>query len=211
MPKTSPKRRGFMFILSSPSGAGKTTLSRLLLKEEKHLVISISVTTRPKRPAEEEGVHYYFVTPEEFDDMIDNDEFIEYAEVFQARYGTPRHKIEALLAGGHDVLFDIDWQGMGELTRQARQDVVSIFILPPSMEELEKRLIGRGQDSEAVIAHRMKKAAAEISHWHEYDYAVVNEDITQSLAEIRAILHVERLKSARQAGLKDLVEEMIGE
>lgn len=204
-------RRGLMLILSSPSGAGKTTLSRLLLEKDKQVVISISITTRAKRPAEEDGVHYYFVSPEQFKQMLQGNELLEHARVFDAMYGTPRKRVEELLATGYDVLFDIDWQGMEQLVAHAREDVVSIFILPPSLKELEKRLRGRAQDSEAVIAGRMAKSMAEISHWDSYDYVVVNNNIEESLEEIRTILQAERLKTKRQKELVPFVAAMVEE
>ncbi len=202
-------RRGLMLVLSSPSGAGKTTLSRLLLEQESELALSISVTTRERRPGETEGIHYYFTSQPYFETMVHNDALLEYATVFGASYGTPRKKVEEQLAQGRDVLFDIDWQGRRQLAKHAPDDVVSIFILPPSMEELERRLRGRGQDSEATINARMAKATAEISHWHEYDYVIVNDDITRSLEHIRAILQVERLKTVRQTTLTTLAESML--
>lgn len=191
-------RRGFMFILSSPSGAGKTTLSRLLIQNDHNLVMSVSYTTRPKRKDEQDQVDYYFINDQEFTDRINEKYFYEYAEVFGHCYGTPRKKVEKELCNGTDVLFDIDWQGTRRLTNKAREDIVSLFILPPSMTELERRLRARGQDSEAVIEKRMARATDEISHWHEYDYVIVNDSLDTSLQKILYILHAERLKRIRQ-------------
>jgi guanylate kinase len=193
-------RRGFMFVLSSPSGAGKTTLSRMLLELDKNIVMSVSATTRPMRPNEREAVDYYFIPHEEFRHKVQNHEFLEYAEVFGNMYGTPSQPVDRALDAGKDVLFDIDWQG----THQ--QDLASIFILPPSMEELEKRLRKRAEDSHEVIQQRMDKASDEISHWHAYDYVIVNYDLAESLKKIQAILEAERCKRTRQQGLYDFVE-----
>ena len=171
------KRRGIMFILSSPSGAGKTTLSRLLRQNDPNITMSISYTTRKKRPNEEDGVDYFFVTEKDFEKKADDKFFYEFAEVFGNFYGTPRKRVEAELAAGRDVLFDIDWQGTRRLTAKARDDIVSVFILPPSMTELARRLKSRGQDSSEVIMQRMDRAHDEISHWDEYDYVVINDSI----------------------------------
>lgn len=203
-------RRGLLFILSSPSGAGKTTLSRLLLKNDPHITLSVSATTRPKRQGEVDGVDYHFISKETFDTMVEKGEFLEYANVFSAQYGTPKQQVENVLASGKDVLFDIDWQGTETVTAKARADVVSIFILPPSMQELERRLHTRAQDSEEVIQKRMSKAAEEISHWHSYDYVIINEDIEQSLQHITTILAAERLKRARQTTLDGFIGKLIG-
>jgi guanylate kinase len=203
-------RRGFMFVLSSPSGAGKTTISRLLLDNDDNLEMSISVTTREKRPNEVDGKDYVFVRQEDFSELSANNELLECAEVFGNSYGTPEAKVDALLNQGTDVLFDIDWQGTQQLAKSRRADLVSIFILPPSMAELEKRLRGRAQDSEEVIAGRMSKAANEISHWLAYDYVMVNNDVEESLEQVKAILHAERQKRVRQSGLKAFVDEMLG-
>jgi guanylate kinase len=194
-----------MLVLSSPSGAGKTSISRALLETDDNLSLSISVTTRPRRPGEVDGEHYRFVDRTEFDLMVNRQELLEYAKVFDHYYGTPRAEVEAALASGKDVLFDIDWQGTQQLDERARDDLVSVFILPPSTAELERRLHTRAQDSDAVIADRMAKAADEITHWSEYDYVVVNENFEASVARVRAILEAERLRRARQEGMSDFV------
>jgi len=205
------KRRGFMFVLSSPSGAGKTTISRLLLENDDNLIMSISATTRDKRPNEVDGKDYYFVPREKFSQMIANNEFLECAEVFDHNYGTPEKMVVDALESGKDVLFDIDWQGTQQLAKNRRDDLVSIFILPPSMQELESRLKNRAQDTEEVIKNRMAKAANEISHWHAYDYVVVNADVEESLAKVRSILNAERQRRIRQQGLADFVGDLIGD
>lgn len=202
------ERRGLMLVLSSPSGAGKTTISRQLLNIEPELHMSVSVTTRPPRPGERSGVDYFFVTPEEFGVMKDQRDLLEYAKVFGNHYGTPKKPVAAAMAAGRDVLFDIDWQGTQQLAEHAREDLVSIFILPPSTAELERRLRWRAQDPADVVAARMAKASDEISHWAEYDYVVVNEDVERSLAQVRAILHAERLRRRRQTGLSDFVKRL---
>ncbi len=199
-------RRGLMLVLSSPSGAGKTTISRKLLHLEPDLAMSVSATTRPKRPGEAAGVDYHFVDATEFNLMINRGEFLEYAKVFDNYYGTPRQAVEAALAKGSDVLFDIDWQGTQQLAQAAREDLVSVFILPPTTHALEQRLRTRAQDSADVVAHRMSKAADEMSHWAEYDYIVINQDIESSVARVRAILIAERLKRQRQIGLAEFVK-----
>jgi len=201
-------RRGLMLVLSSPSGAGKTTLSRLLLQHEPGIELSISVTTRAKRPAERDGVDYYFVDHKTFRGMTARDELLEYAQVFDHYYGTPRGPVERSLSAGRDMLFDIDWQGTQQLAERARQDLVSVFILPPSTEELERRLVSRAQDPPDVVARRMAKAADEMSHWAEYDYVIVNEDLDHSLALVKSILTAERLKRSRQVGLSDFVKSL---
>jgi guanylate kinase len=209
-PELSPTghRRGFMFVLSSPSGAGKTTLSRRLLASHAGLTLSISVTTRPKRPGEIDRQDYYFIDRETFGGMVVQGELLEHATVFEHQYGTPAHLVEQALAQGIDVLFDIDWQGTRQLAQHHRADLVSIFILPPSMAELERRLIQRGQDSEEVVAYRMKKAKSEISHWQEYDYVVVNHDLDLALAKIMHILEAERLRRTRQTNLPLFVDAL---
>lgn len=201
-------RRGLMLVLSSPSGAGKTTISRALLKEEDNLVMSVSATTRPRRPGEQDGRDYFFVEPVDFNLMINRDELLEHAKVFNHYYGTPRAPVETALSEGRDILFDIDWQGTQQLAQKAGDDLVSIFILPPSTDALEKRLKTRAQDSAEVIAQRMSKASEEISHWREYDYVVVNEDVDHCLAEVKAILKAERLRTRRRAGLIDFVNRL---
>jgi guanylate kinase len=201
----SVDRRGLMLVLSSPSGAGKTTLSRALLAETDDLEMSVSATTRPMRPGEENGVDYFFVEPVDFNLMINRDELLEHAKVFGNYYGTPRVAVEEVLSGGNDVLFDIDWQGTQQLAQKMRDDLVSIFILPPSTAALENRLKTRAQDSDEVVAQRMSKAAEEISHWREYDYVVVNDDIDKCLSEIKAILKAERVRCNRRTGLIDFV------
>jgi guanylate kinase len=198
-------RRGLMLVLSSPSGAGKTTLSRLLLKVDRQVKLSISVTTRPKRPREIDGHDYHFIDRATFDSMIKRRELLEWAEVFGHRYGTPRRPVIRALRGGRDVLFDIDWQGTQQLRERARDDLVSVFILPPTVKELERRLKRRAQDSKVVISSRMAKAAGEMSHWPEYDYVIVNRDKAEAFAEVRAILAAERLHRERQIGLSDFV------
>lgn len=195
-----------MLVLSSPSGAGKSTLSRAVLAADENIEMSVSATTRPQRPGEVEGRDYFFKTPEQFDAMVAGDAFLEWAHVFGHRYGTPAAPVDAMLARGHDVLFDIDWQGTQQLRqKQVLADLVSIFILPPSMAELERRLRARGTDSDDVIAGRMARAEAEISHWAEYDYVLINRDVDACLAHIRTILAAERLKRVRQPGLVDFV------
>jgi guanylate kinase len=198
-------RRGLMLVLSSPSGAGKTTLSRLLLKVDRQVKLSISVTTRPKRPGEIDGHDYHFIDRARFDAMVERRELLEWAEVFGHRYGTPRRPVIRALRAGRDVLFDIDWQGTQQLGERARDDLVSVFILPPTAKELERRLKRRAQDSKVVIGSRMAKAAGEMSHWPEYDYVIVNRDKAEAFAEVRAILAAERLHRERQIGLSDFV------
>jgi guanylate kinase len=200
--------RGLMLVLSSPSGAGKTTLSRLLLRADRNVDLSISVTTRPKRRGEINGRDYHFIDRARFDDMVVGGELLEWAEVFEHRYGTPRQPVIKALQAGRDVLFDIDWQGTQQLREKARTDLVSVFILPPTTKELERRLKQRAQDSKSVIGSRMAKAAGEMSHWPEYDYVIVNRDKRQAFAELRAILAAERLKRERQIGLSDFVRRL---
>jgi guanylate kinase len=201
-------RRGLMLVLSSPSGAGKTTLSRLLLRSDRKIKLSISVTTRPKRRGEIDGRDYHFIDCGRFDDMVARGELLEWAEVFGHRYGTPRAPVIKALQVGRDVLFDIDWQGTQQLREKARTDLVSVFILPPTAKELERRLKRRAQDSKPVIGSRMAKAAGEMSHWPEYDYVIVNRDKREAFAELRAILAAERLKRERQVGLSDFVRRL---
>jgi len=202
------ERRGLMFVLSSPSGAGKTTLSRLLIERMSGLTMSVSATTRPMRPGEVEGRDYFFVDNARFASMATRNELLEWATVFDNRYGTPRAPVEAALASGQDVLFDIDWQGTQQLREKARDDVVSVFILPPSAADLEKRLHSRAQDSDEVIRGRMSRASHEMSHWAEYDYIVINHDIDQAFAEVKSILQAERLRRERQSGLTTFVRQL---
>jgi guanylate kinase len=200
------QRRGLMLVLSSPSGAGKTTLSRQLLDNDKQIQLSVSCTTRQKRPGERDGVDYRFVDPATFRGMIERREFLEYAEVFGNYYGTPKRPVEEILSAGLDVLFDIDWQGTQQLRDKGRADLVTVFILPPSTRDLEKRLLTRAQDSKDTVALRMMKAADEMSHWAEYDYVVVNRDIATSLNNLKAILTAERLRRERQVGMSVFVK-----
>jgi guanylate kinase len=200
------QRRGLMMVLSSPSGAGKTTISHQLLKSETGITLSVSVTTRARRPNEVDGRDYHFTGLTDFNLMVNRDQLLEHAKVFDNYYGTPRAPVEKALSEGRDVLFDIDWQGTQQLAEKARDDLVSVFILPPSWHELERRLHGRGQDDEAVIARRMAKATHEMSHWAEYDYVIINRDLEHSVAAARAILHSERLKRRRQTGLAEFVK-----
>ncbi|MEE8622518.1 MAG: guanylate kinase [Alphaproteobacteria bacterium] len=202
------RRRGLMLVLSSPSGAGKTTISRKLLERDENLIISVSITTRPKRTGEVAGVDYHFVDLTEFNLMVNRRQFLEYAQVFGHYYGTPREPVEKTLAGGNDVLFDIDWQGSQQLVQNARDELVSVFILPPSTAELERRLKTRAQDSDEVVAKRMARATDEMSHWAEYDYIIVNREIGQSVTAVEAILAAERLRRTRQVGLVDFVKAL---
>lgn len=203
-------RRGLLFILSSPSGAGKTTLSRMLLEADTEIKLSVSATTRPPRPGEEDGVHYHFVSDAEFDRMVGEDDFYEWAHVFGHRYGTPKGKIREGLKNGQDYLFDIDWQGTQQLKQKDDQDVVTVFVLPPSLAELRRRLEARAQDSGDVIDARMERARAEISHWAEYDYVVINDDKAACFAKVREILDAERMRRTRQTGLIPFVRELMG-
>lgn len=206
---TKVDRRGLMFVLSSPSGAGKTTLAERLLKGDKRLRLSISATTRKPRPGEVDGKDYYFLSEEQFFRMRDNGEFLESANVFGNYYGTPRAKVFDQLNSGIDVLFDIDWQGAQQLDAVAGGDVVKVFILPPSREELERRLRARNQDPEDIVRTRMAKADAEMSHWAEYDYVIINFDLDESAGMLHAILLAERLRRRRQTGLAAIVKEMM--
>jgi guanylate kinase len=202
------KQRGLMFVLSSPSGAGKTTLSRMLVERMPGLKMSVSATTRPKRPGEVNGRDYLFVDKARFEAMVMQGELLEWAIVFDNRYGTPRAPVEAALSKGEDVLFDIDWQGTQQLREKARADVVSVFILPPSAADLEKRLHSRAQDSKEVIRSRMSRASHEMSHWAEYDYIVINHAIDAAFAEVKSILKAERLKRERRVGLTSFVRKL---
>jgi guanylate kinase len=207
-PKSVLARRGLMLVLSSPSGAGKTTLSRKLLEIEPTMELSVSVTTRPPRPGEVDGRDYRFIDQTRFDRMAKNNELLEWAEVFGNFYGTPQAPVEAAMAAGRDIVFDIDWQGTQQLRQSARADMASIFVLPPSIRELERRLRIRAQDDESVIRRRMAKAADELSHWPEYDYVVVNDDLDRAFADVRTILAAERLKRERQPGLSSYVRNL---
>jgi len=203
------QRRGLMFILSSPSGAGKTTISQRLLAHDEEIRLSVSATTRPMRPGEVDGKDYHFVSQQEFDRMVADDEFYEWAVVFGHSYGTPKAHIRAGLKAGEDFLFDIDWQGTQQLYQKDQQDVVRVFLLPPSIDELRHRLTARGTDSGEVIQARMERARAEISHWDSYDYVVVNDDIDECFAKVVQILAAERLSRARQTGLIGFVRELM--
>ncbi len=202
-------RRGLMFILSSPSGAGKTTIARRLLEHDAEIRMSVSATTRPIRPGEVDGKDYIFTDRANFDQMVENSEFMEWAEVFGNCYGTPKAQIKAGLREGQDFLFDIDWQGTQQLYQKAAVDVVRVFLLPPSLEELHRRLTSRGTDSADVIAGRMARAQAEISHWDSYDYVVVNDDIDACFAKVQQILAAERMRRARQTGLIGFVRQLM--
>jgi len=201
-------RRGLMLVLSSPSGAGKTTLSRRLLEADSEIDMSVSATTRKPRPGEVEGKDYYFLSTEDFGIMRNRDEFLEHAKVFGNYYGTPREPVEKALAQGRDVLFDIDWQGTQQLDETAQDDLVKVFILPPSAQELERRLKKRAQDPAEVVAERMAKASDEISHYQEYDYIIINENMDKAFAELQAILLAERLKRRRLTGLSNFVKQL---
>jgi guanylate kinase len=207
MSQNGISRRGLMLVLSSPSGAGKTSISRKVLELNEGIELSISVTTRKKRPGEVGGRDYHFIDRTEFDLMINRQQLLEHAKVFDNYYGTPKAPVEATLAQGRDVLFDIEWQGTQQLAATARQDLVSVFILP-STGELERRLKTRAQDSAATVAKRMAKAADEMSHWPEYDYIIVNRDFDRSVAEVQSILTAERLRRSRQVGLPDFVKRL---
>ncbi len=205
---TEIARRGLLLVLSSPSGAGKTTISRSLLERDPSLSMSVSVTTRPKRPEEVAGRDYHFIDLTEFNLMVNRRELLEHAKVFGHYYGTPRQPVEAALDDGHDVIFDIDWQGAQQLAQNARDDLVSVFILPPSADELARRLHARAQDPEEVVAERMAKAPNEMSHWAEYDFIIVNRDVGESVAQVEAIMTAERLRRKRQIGLTDFVKRL---
>ncbi len=206
----SPRtRRGLLIVLSSPSGAGKSTISRMLLVADPEVTMSISATTRPKRPGEVDDVDYHFVGEAQFDTMIGEGEFVEWAPVFDYLYGTPKAPVKAALKAGRDILFDIDWQGTQQLHAAMGEDLVRIFILPPSMAELERRLKARATDSDEVVAFRMARAASEISHWAEYDYVLINKDTSECLAQVRSIVAAERLKRQRQLGLVPFVRDLV--
>jgi guanylate kinase len=208
LPKTEISRRGLLLVMSSPSGAGKTTLSRKLLASDRNITMSVSVTTRAPRPGEMDGKDYHFITKERFVQMRDRSDLLEWAEVFGNFYGTPRKPVEEALAKGRDVLFDIDWQGTQQLAQAMAEDLVRVFILPPSAEELQNRLIKRQQDSSSVMAKRMAEASREISHWPEYDYVVVNDEVEDSHSQIMAILTAERLRRRRRTGLTEFVRAL---
>ena len=207
--KSAFKRRGLLYVLSSPSGAGKSTIARMLLASDDGIAISVSATTRPMRPGEVDGRDYHFVSTEKFEEMVANGEFLEWAHVFGHRYGTLRREVHRTIEGGRDVLLDIDWQGTQQL-KQVDPDIVRVFILPPSMTELERRLRGRGTDSDEVIQRRMDRAATEISHWAEYDYVLINNDAEKCRELAHNILKAERLKAGRRVFLHDFVRELIG-
>ena len=202
------RRRGFLLVLSSPSGAGKTTIARRLIAADPGLTLSVSVTTRPPRQGEIDGRDYIFIDRERFDEMMARDEFLEHAIVFGNNYGTPRGPIEEALAGGRDIVGDVDWQGAQQLVKRMPNDLVSVFVLPPSREALAVRLRSRAQDSPTVVAARMAKSAEEMSHWSEYDYVIINNDIDESVAQARAMLIAERLRRTRQIGLADFVRDL---
>jgi guanylate kinase len=209
MPSPDRNRRGLLIVLSSPSGAGKSTLSRMLMESDSDIIISISATTRPPRPGEREGVDYHFVDEAEFQRMVDADELAEWAYVFDHRYGSPKDPIKDALRSGRDILFDIDWQGTQQLKYAFGNDLVPIFILPPSMAELERRLRARGTDSEDVIESRMRRAASEIGHWDTYEYVLINQDVDRCLADVRAIIAAERLKVDRRPYLIPFVRQLV--
>ncbi|MFW2853602.1 guanylate kinase [Sphingomonas sp. TX0543] len=202
------KRRGVLFVLSSPSGAGKSTIARKLLADDADLCMSVSATTRAMRPGEVDGTDYHFVSLDRFREMANSHEFLEWAHVFDERYGTPKAPVEKMLAAGKDVLFDIDWQGAQQLYQIAGGDVVRVFILPPSMEELHQRLLKRATDSTEIIDRRMSRAANEVSHWDGYDYVLVNDDVEQCFQHVRTILAAERLKRSRQTGLIGFIRKL---
>ncbi|MHA6642062.1 guanylate kinase [Mesorhizobium sp. A623] len=205
------RRRGLMLVLSSPSGAGKSTIARNLIESDQSFELSVSVTTRPRRGSEIDGMHYHFRTPREFEMLRDNDELLEWAEVHGNFYATPREAAEKAMAEGRDMLFDIDWQGAKQLKEKMRGDIVSIFILPPSMKELKARLKRRAEDQEAVIETRLKNARTEIEHWTEYDFVVVNDDLDRAFGEVRSIVSAERLRRDRRPGLFDFVSRLLDE
>jgi guanylate kinase len=205
-----PPRRGLMFVLASPSGAGKTSMARAILGEDHEIELSVSATTRAIRPGETDGKDYHFVDDAEFDRLVDGNALLEWAHVFGHRYGTPREPVREALAQGRDVLFDIDWQGTQQLKARDAKDVVSVYILPPSLAELERRLRGRGTDPEEIIVGRMARAASEISHWNEFDYVLINDRFETCLSQVRAILKAERLRRSRcKASLSALVRDML--
>jgi guanylate kinase len=204
------KRRGILLVLSSPSGAGKTTITRALVEQDSNLRMSVSVTTRPRRSGEVEGKHYHFITGARFDAMVASSDLLEHAVVFGHCYGTPRGPVTGALESGHDIISDVDWQGTQQLKATVREDLVSVFILPPSVAALEERLRARAQDSEEVVRARMAKSADEMSHWPEYDYVIVNRDLEESVRRVRSILDAERVRRERQLGLADFVNRLRG-
>jgi guanylate kinase len=204
-------RRGLLFVMSSPSGAGKTTLSRRLLAADKNISMSISVTTRKPRPGEVDGKDYYFISKTRFDEMVAQHELLEWATVFGNSYGTPKQPVEAALLEGRDVLFDIDWQGTRQLEEAMEKDLVRLFILPPAPDALRQRLMNRAQDTSKVIASRMAEAKNEISHWAEYDYVIINDNVDEAHAQVTVILAAERLRRTRQLGLTEFVRELTKE
>jgi guanylate kinase len=208
---SSSKRRGVMLVVSSPSGAGKTTLTRALIGADAGITLSVSVTTRARRPSEVDGVHYHFVSPKHFEAMRAGGELLEWAEVHGNCYGTPREPVENALKAGRDVLFDIDWQGTRQLCENMREDVVSVFILPPSAVELRTRLVRRAEDSDDVIAHRLGNAVTEISRWNEYDYVLINDDLDRAFADLASILGAERVRRTRRPGLETFVSGLLEE
>ena len=209
MLRSTVKRRGLLFVLSSPSGAGKTTISRALLARNSDLNVSVSVTTRAPRPGEVDGKDYRFISKDQFDDMVKNDELLEHAKVFRNHYGTPFEPVKQALENSQDIIFDIDWQGTQQLKQKLDDDIVTVFILPPSKDELERRLRARQQDEEHVIVERMKKAADEISHYSEYTYVIINTDLDRSIAQAQSILDAERAKRRRMVQLSDFVKTLI--
>ncbi len=202
------QRRGILLVLSSPSGAGKTTITRTLVEADPGVAMSISVTTRPRRPEEQDGTHYHFITQARFDAMVRDGELLEHARVFGHCYGTPRAPVLAALAAGRDIISDVDWQVTQQLKEQVRQDLVSVFILPPTLAALEERLRRRAQDSDEVVAGRMEKSADEMSHWPEYDYVIVNRELSESVRQVRSILIAERARRDRQVGLAEFVNRL---
>jgi guanylate kinase len=204
-----PKRRGLLLILSSPSGAGKTTLTRNLIEQDHNIRLSVSVTTRPRRPSEIDGVHYRFINTADFHEMRERGDLLEWAEVHGNFYGTPRRPVEQTLARGQDMMFDIDWQGTVQIVEKTRADVVSLFVLPPSMAELKARLERRAEDAPDVIARRLANAREEIAHWTAYDYVLINDDLQRTFSELRSILAAERLRRERQVGLSGFVEALL--
>ena len=208
-PRSPIERRGLMLVLSSPSGAGKSTLARDLLAKDAAITMSVSVTTRQPRDTEVDGKDYYFISKQKFAQMRDAGELLEWAEVFGNSYATPRGPVEAALAEGRDVLFDIDWQGTQQLVEAMAEDLVRVFILPPSAEELSQRLINRAQDSAAVVAKRMAEAANEISHWAEYEYVIINDDLERAKSDLAAILTAERLRRKRRTGLSEFTRKLV--